>query len=64
MSATRGQPMTTSTEQRPQSQDDRCSLQHHLWRRNRHGEMTCRCGAAHPLDLDQYLARLSAEAPS
>lgn len=42
---------------RPESQADRCSLQHHLWRRSEtfgFTHMACRCGAVHPNDLAEF----------
>lgn len=41
------------------TQDDRCSMQQHLWRRReQHGLtfMACKCGAVHPNDIDAFLA--------
>lgn len=46
---------------RPASeQQDRCSGQNHLWRQRTYRgfvHMACRCGAVHPNDLDEFLAR-------
>lgn len=45
--------------ERAETQQDRCSGQHHLWRRAEIGgfvHMRCRCGAVHPNDLARFLA--------
>jgi hypothetical protein len=43
---------------RPESQQDRCSDQRHLWRRSAlfgFEHMRCQCGAVHPSDLARLL---------